>query len=192
MYQKQEKQLNTTVVTKATLDEEIKEFKSIVRHIFKHEVRQGEGNWIRMDNRSNLRRLNDLGVFGHQPAIKVFCQMTKDEKARITENILKQKIANNRKAEATFVEHRERERGKEASEQTGNAAEKPEDTILIRIARIAFGAPVRWKREIREDKNKGNSPGTDEADQNYTQHSITADPSLAQDAALSKKPKKSK
>ena len=103
---------DTTAVTKATLDEEIKEFKSIVRHIFKHEEGQGQGRWIRMDNRSNLRRLNDLGVFGHQPAIKAYCQMTKDEKAKVTESILKQKIANNRKAEATFVEHREREKGK--------------------------------------------------------------------------------
>jgi len=113
MYQKQENNLNnTTVVTKATLDEEIKEFKAIVRHIFKHEVKQGEGKWIRMDNRSNLRRLNDLGVFGHQPAIKAFCQMTKEEKTRITESILKQKIANNRKSEATFTPHQEKAKGK--------------------------------------------------------------------------------
>ena len=61
-----------------------------------------------MDNRSNLRRLNDLGIFGHQPAMKAYCQMTKGEKAQITESILRQKMANNRKAEAIFAEHREK------------------------------------------------------------------------------------
>ena len=30
---------DTTVVSKATLDEEIKDFKAIVRHIFKHEAK---------------------------------------------------------------------------------------------------------------------------------------------------------
>ena len=93
---------NTTVITKATLDEEIKEFKSIVRHIFKHEVRQGKGKWVRMDNRSNLSRLNDLGIFGHQPAIKAYCQMTKGEKTQITESILKQKIANTEKRKSSL------------------------------------------------------------------------------------------
>ena len=63
-----------------------------------HEVRQGKGKWVRMDNRSNLRRLNDLGIFGHQPASKAYCQMTKGEKTQITESILKQKIANNKKS----------------------------------------------------------------------------------------------
>ena len=67
-------------ITKPTLDEEIKLFKAIVRHVMKHEVKQGKGKWFRMDNRSNLRRLNDLGVSGHQPAIMAFCQLSKWEK----------------------------------------------------------------------------------------------------------------
>ena len=88
---------DTMVITKPTLDEEIKLFKALVRHIFKHEVKYGKGKWFRMDNRSNLRRLNDLGISGHQLALMAFCQMTKSEKAQITEAILKQKIANNKK-----------------------------------------------------------------------------------------------
>ena len=64
---------DTMVVTKPTLDEEIKLFKAIVRHVMKHEVKQGKGKWFRMDTRANLRRPNDLGVSGHQPAIMAFC-----------------------------------------------------------------------------------------------------------------------
>ena len=100
---------DTTALTKATLDEEIKDFKAIVRHILKHEVKMAKGRWIRMENRSNLRRLNDLGIFGHQPAIKAYCQISQEEKALIMEHILKQKIANNRKAETIFAEYMERE-----------------------------------------------------------------------------------
>jgi len=71
---------DTTAVTKATLGEEIKDFKTIVRHIFKHEVKLAKGKWIRMENRANLRRLNDLGIYGHQPAIKAYCQISEEEK----------------------------------------------------------------------------------------------------------------
>ena len=56
-------------ITKPTLDEEIKLFKAIVRRFMRHEVKQGKGKWFRMDNRANLRGLNDLGVSGHQLAI---------------------------------------------------------------------------------------------------------------------------
>ena len=61
-----------------------------------------------------------------------------------------------------------KERVKDASEQTGNAVEELQDTILLRIARIAYGAPVRWKREIRDDKTNGNPSGIEEAEQQDT------------------------
>ena len=67
-------------ITKPTLDEQIKLFKAIVRHVMKHEVKQGKGKWFRMDNRANLRSLSDVGVSGHQPAIMAFCQLSKWEK----------------------------------------------------------------------------------------------------------------
>lgn len=99
----------TTVVTKPSLDEEIKLFKAIVRHVTKHEAGQGKANWFKADARANLRRLNDLGVSGHQAAIKACCQMTKQEKAQVVEAILK--------AEAIFIEHRERQNQAETSEE---------------------------------------------------------------------------
>ena len=140
---------DTMVITKPTLDEEIKVFKALVRHIFKHEVKHGKGKRFRMDNRSNLRRLNDLGISGHQPALMAFCQMTNSEKKeQITEAILKQRIAN-KKAETLDAEHRERMIKAEVSEPATKTFEEHDETILLRIARIAYGTAVRWKRETR-------------------------------------------
>ena len=63
MCEEQKKNLSDIMaITKPALDEEIKWFKAIVRHVMKHEVKQGKGKWFRMDNRANLRRLNGLGV----------------------------------------------------------------------------------------------------------------------------------
>ncbi len=76
-----------------------------------------------MDTRANLRRLSDLGVSGQQPAIMALCQMTTSEKAQITEAILKQKVANNKKAEALYTEHRERQQKAEESEEAAKAFE---------------------------------------------------------------------
>ena len=60
------------VFTKPTFDDEFKLFKAIVRHVTKHEVKQEKGKWFKADTRASLRRLKDLGVSGHQPAIMVF------------------------------------------------------------------------------------------------------------------------
>ena len=98
----------TTVISKPTYDEEIKLFKAVVRHIVKYEGEQGKANWFQTDTRANLRRLNDLGISGHQPAIKAFCQIAKQEKDQIVEAILKQKNANNKKAETIYKEHQEK------------------------------------------------------------------------------------
>ena len=147
---------DATALTKATLEEEIKDFKAIARHILKHEVKQAKGRWIKMENRSNLRRLNDLGIFGHQPAIKAYCQISQEEKATIMEHILKQKIANNRKAETIFAEYRQRELQRMSLKQTEDSSEQGDNTILLRKARIAFGAPVRWKRNFSKQDSSRN------------------------------------
>jgi len=96
-----------------------------------------------MDNRPNLRRLNDLGVTGHQPAIKAYCQIAGHEKEKIIEAILKQKNANNKKAEAIYCEHRER---RNLAEATGKEKERntKENKILLRKARIA----IRGNRQM--------------------------------------------
>ena len=148
----------TTVVTKPTLDEEIKLFKAIVRHVKKHEAEQEKVKWFRADTRASLRRLSDLGVSGHQPAIMAYCQMTKIEKGQVVEAILKQKIVNNKKAEALFEEHRERQKKVDESEEAAQAFALQGNKILLRIARVATGASVRWNKTCKEQcrKWKGN------------------------------------
>jgi hypothetical protein len=141
------------VITKPTLDEELKLFKAIVRHVTRHEVKNGKGEMYRVDNRASLRRLNDLGVSGHQPAIMAFCQMTKREKTKITEAILKQKAANNKKAEKLYDEFQQRQTRSEESVQTAETFKEQGDRILFRIARVATGTAVRWKREIKANSD---------------------------------------
>ena len=124
--------------------------KVIVRHVTKHEAEQGKHNWFKTDARANLRRLNDLGVSGHQPAIKAYCQMTKQEKAQIVEAILKQKNANSKKTETIYNEHRERQKQAETSEDAMKAFASQGNKILLRIARIAIRATAKWDRKFRE------------------------------------------
>ena len=99
-----------------------------------------------------------------------YWKMTQEEKGWITVAILKQKIANNCKAEVLYEEHRERrtEAATAARDATTGAtnnassnvgspmkdavAESPKvqgDTILLRIARVATGATVRCNRTFK-------------------------------------------
>ena len=70
----------TTAVSRPTLDEELKTFKAIVRHTTKYEIEQKTIKWFNADNRPSLRRLGNLGINGHQPAIAAYCKMTRSEK----------------------------------------------------------------------------------------------------------------
>ena len=60
-----------TAESKPTLDEELKVFKAMVRHITKYEAEPQASKWFQADSRSRLRRLGNLGVNGRQPAIAV-------------------------------------------------------------------------------------------------------------------------
>ena len=70
------------------------------------------------------------------------------KKEKIVEAILKQKNANNKKAEAIYCEHRERRKQAEATGKDKESSNK-ENKILLRKARIAIGATVKWEREYR-------------------------------------------
>ena len=87
----------TAVVTKPTLDREIKQFKAIVRHIMKYEAEQKVAKWFMSDARARLRRLSNLGLSGQQPAFMAYCKMAREEKEWITGAILEQKFANTKK-----------------------------------------------------------------------------------------------
>ena len=81
-----------------------------------------------------------------------FCQLTKKEKDSIIEATFKQKVANNRKAEAQYAEHQERVMGNEAADQAAGIQSDWGDTLIIRIARAAYGSDVKWKREIKTEE----------------------------------------
>jgi len=130
---------------KPTLDEELKTFKAIVRHIAKYEPEPEVIRWFQADNRPSLRRLGNLGINGHQPAIAAYCKMTGNEKEKVADAIMQQKVANNPKAEKQLAEHRERRKQDRGSK------------IIIRIARVAVGASVRWQRKLTQKNNNGTS-----------------------------------
>ena len=91
-----------------------------------------------------MRRLGLLGVEGNQPALNVFVQATAVEKEMLTRSIVVQKIGSNAKAIKEYDEWAERQRGRE---QVDDEA----DTYLIKYARVASGATVRWKRKVAEN-----------------------------------------
>jgi len=142
-----------------TLDDELKQFKAVVRHVMRHEAESKAAKLVQTDTRSILRRLWKLGIVGHQPAIMAQCHMQKEESNKIVEAILKQKVANSSKAEKAYAEYRERK----------NAEPHPtRETILLRIARVAAGAKVRWKRNFakesrhEEDQKEENARNKDD------------------------------
>ena len=151
---------NATV--QSTLDAELKRFKAVVRHIAKHEVDKEQGKWFLMEARAKLRRLGPLAIWGNQPAIAAHIDMTKDEIDRITENILKQKIGHNPKVMKRYSEmirrrsnHEEQSKPEEASPEATQGRETKDNynKILLKYARVAVGAAVKWKR-VKSSKHE--------------------------------------
>ena len=67
-------------VVKPVYEAEIKRFKAIVRQIAKHELEPNQSRLFCMESRSRLRRLADLGVYGHQPGIAAHVLTDPDER----------------------------------------------------------------------------------------------------------------
>lgn len=88
---------------KPSLNEELVLFKAIFKQITKHEVISAQANWFRSEERVHLRRLADLGILNHQPAVAAFVKTTRQEELEITKAILQQKMGHNSKSEQ-FIE----------------------------------------------------------------------------------------
>ena len=56
-----------------------------------------------MPGQGLLRRLGNLAVNGHQPAIAAYCKLSEEEKEDVANAILKQKVANNAKADKQLL-----------------------------------------------------------------------------------------
>ena len=95
-----------------------------------------------MESRRRLRRLADLGVYGHQPGIAAHVLTDPDEKDKIVEAILKQKGGSNHKTMKQYKEY---------------TAQRNEDASLktrIRIARIASRTIVKWDRRRKTQEGE--------------------------------------
>ena len=138
----QRRSTNANACVKPSLDEELKRFKAIVRHIGKHETGQEHAGWFDMERRSNLRRLGDLAVVGNQPAIMATVRMTEAEKAKVTRCIMLQKTGSDDKCMKRYDEL--------VQQQETGLDGTTEETMLIKFGRIAAGCTVRWKREMAE------------------------------------------
>ena len=128
-----------------------------------------------MDERSKLRRLAKLGIQGHQPAVTAFCKMTKKEKEVITGSLLKQKVGSNPKSTKAYNEFAERRRKQEEGSAEEGLGQGPSEKIRVRLARIAVGTTVRWKRARKEgapEEEKGKEQRQDQR-MNYTTRILT-------------------
>ena len=131
-------------VSEPSLDDELKRFKAIVRHTMKHEAERKNTRWFLNDYRPQLRRLAKLGVAGHQPAFAAYCKVSEEERQATIEAILGQKVGANPKATKAYKNFIA------TSTETSNTTQK----MLIKIARIATGATIRWKRNSAPTEGK--------------------------------------
>lgn len=128
-----------------TLFEELHTFKSIVREIIRREATRDEISMFKVDRRDELRRLADLGVLAHQPAIGAFCDTTDDERDTITRCIVQQRVGATPKALKTVEEQiTDLRNTRGLLPPTGLQA----NTILIKKAKVALNHTVKWKRNI--------------------------------------------
>ena len=143
-------------MTKASLDQELKLFKAIVRQIARHELNDEQTKFFHMERRAHLRRLAPLGIEGNEPAAKAYCKVTPQEGDRIIEAILKQKVGANAKNLKQYADYKER---KKQDLTDGN---QDHMLMLVKKARLAKGAVVRWTRSIAERKRHDEEETGDE------------------------------
>ena len=130
-----------TAEIRPTLNEELGRFKAIARYILRHDANEQQASWFSMEARAQHKRLTDLGVYGHQPAVAAYVKMSEEEKTMITDAILQQKIGANPKSQKEYKELRTRQKAGESEEK-----------IKVKIDRIAFGSMVKWKRTTNNEE----------------------------------------
>ena len=136
--------LQSSVVSKPSLAEELQLFKAIIRHITKHELGASQKDWFSMEQRSHFRRLAPLGIEGNQAALACFCKLDSDEEEAISTAIIQQKMGANPKAIRTHKDLR--------------ADQGSQEKALYKKTRIAMGVPARWKRRIAYGNHADDDP----------------------------------
>ena len=95
-----------------------------------------------MEDRSRIRRLANLGIYGHQPGIAALVDPGAEEDQTIVESLLRQKVGCNPKTMKHYTEHVERRQ------------DDPDTKMRIRIARLATRTVIRWKRVRKPDADE--------------------------------------
>ena len=146
-------------MVKPTLDEELKKFKAIIRQIMRHEATDEQAKWFTMEARNKLRRLAKLGITAHQPGVAAYCKTSEEERLKITESLLIQKVGSSPKATKLYYDMKAR--GNEAKRQQQECQEDQDEgrqaqnlNTPVRYAKIAYGATVRWKRRRKQESQK--------------------------------------
>jgi len=104
-----------------------------------------------MENRSRLRRLAGLGIYGHQPGIAAHVATEPEEDERVVEAILRQKVGSGSKTIKQYKEH------------TAHRNVEANAKIRIRIARIATRTIVKWGRRRRsQEEEEGQEEQSDQ------------------------------
>ena len=89
-----------------------------------------------------------MGVTGNQPALAAYIEVTNEERMKITEAMMQQKVGASAKSAKMQREFRQDVAGvaTEAATRT---------TILVKRARLAHGATVRWTRKNKTTTDQG-------------------------------------
>ena len=128
----------SNAVPKPLYRDELNRFKAIVRQIARHELRPKQAAMFLMEDRSRIRRLAKLGVYGHQPGIAAHTKTVADEDEAVVESILMQKVGSNPKSM------------KDAKAHAVRRQQEPDSKIRIRVARLMTSTVVRWKKAEKE------------------------------------------
>ena len=114
-----------------------------------------DGALSKAEQRQQLTGLAGLGVLAHQPAFAAYCKTSEEKRLKITESLLVQKVGSNPKA--MKLSYDMKARGNEAKRQQQECQDDQDEghqaqnlKILVRYAKIAYGATVRWERRRKQ------------------------------------------
>ena len=138
---KEGKYLDATI--RPTFQEELNLFKKVVRHIAKHELPDDDQRIFEAEKRCQHRRVADLGVKGHQPAIFGYCRYTPSEHTSIVEGMIKQKIGSTNKYVQEFHDYEKKKCEMNQIEDSHK--------IKMKKVKLAIGTSIKWHRKRNKE-----------------------------------------
>ena len=100
------KKKGETAETRPSLSEEMYHFKKIFKHAVRQDVSKEQGEMFEDEGKQQFRRLRNLGVLGHQPAIVSNCAVDPITVEGVEEAIFQQKVGSTHKQIKTYREYK--------------------------------------------------------------------------------------